>query len=301
MTLRLALVNGVAMNATGWCLVLVIWGDAYSDRHVNALARAARRFSASLSDVVLVTDRVRVGVDGDIDQKPFPAFFDAPQFFRGGYPAKLSMFHREVLPEGKPCVFLDLDTIVLGDLGRLAGLIRDPDDLFMLPPGNLVGFSALRRFVFRMTGGRRFAIGNSSVVVFHSGARPNLCDAYEARYREKGLTGREMVIDDVFISWFGQERLRAVPRSLAVMFRREFLARRLWIAALRGRLPTVRRRRRGIVAITFNGAEHKPEQFAHMAEGAMLHDNKGRKGLWREPHIRPLRAAITEAARALES
>lgn len=282
-----------------WCLVLVIWGDAYPDAHVNALVAAARTHSSSLTHVVVVTDRQRPALISDIQQKPFPEFFQDPIFFRPGYPAKLSLFHREIVPPATRCVYLDLDTIVLGDLGQVAALVRDPDDVLMLPPGNLIGFGRIRRFISRLTGGRRNAVGNSSIVAFHSGAKFDICAAYEARFHGLIPHGREMGVDDRFISWFAQDRLRAIPDHLAVMFRREFLSRSsLWLR-LRARLPWVIARRRGLVAITFNGAEHKPVQFADMPEGTKLVDSKGRCGVWREPEMYPLRAAIACAAKSL--
>lgn len=287
------------MTQQSWCLILVIWGTAYPDAHVNALAAAARSKSNSLSHVVVVTDRARPALPPDIDQKPFPEFFRDPLFFRPGYPAKLALFHREVVPPDMACVYLDLDTLVLGDLGRIAALLRDRDDMLMLPPGNLIGFCRLRRLVFHLTHGRQMALGNSSVVAFHSGSRFDLCAAYEARFRDPAPHGDEMCVDDRFISWFAQERLRAVPTSLAVMFRREFLSRWSLLPGLRGRAPWVIARRRGLVAVTFNGAEHKPARFADLPEGTALSDGKGRRGVWRDPEMRPLRAALAGAAQAL--
>ena len=283
-----------------WCLVLVIWGEAYPDAHVNALVASARIHSGGLKHVVVVTDRPRPPLAADIEQKPFPEFFRDRLFFLPGYPAKLSLFHCEIVPPDTTCVYLDLDTIVLGDLGQIAALIRDRDDIFMLPPGNLIGFGRLRRLVSRLTRRRRIALGNSSIMAFHSGSKFDLCAAYEARFKNASRPhGDEMRIDVRFISWFAQDRLRAIPVNLAVMFRREFLSRSsLWLR-LRGWLPWVIARRRGLVAITFNGAEHKPAQFADLREGTRLVDAKGRRGIWRDPEMRPLRAALADAAKAL--
>lgn len=282
-----------------WCLILVIWGDAYPDHHVNVLARAARRFSPSLGPVIVVTDRVRPGLDSDLVTKPFPADFQRPEFFKGGYPAKLSFFHREIVPPDMPCLYLDLDTLVLGDLGRLTGLLRDPDDILMLPPGNLIGFSAARRLLFLLSGGRRMACGNSSIVVFHSGASHNLCEVYVDLWRQFGLSPAHYTHnDDLFISWFGQRRLRGIPTSLGVMLRREFLSRtRIW-SGIKGRLPWVRARRNSLVAITFNG-NPKSAEFATLSEGAILQCERGRHGRWQEPEFAPLMTRIIRAASEL--
>ncbi|MGL4280220.1 MAG: hypothetical protein ACRCS0_07635, partial [Albidovulum sp.] len=212
------------MAGDGWCLVMAIWGDRYSDAYVNELARAARDLSPDCRGAVVFTDRDRPGIAPFIRQQRFPAFFDRPEFFRGGYVAKLSVFSRSGLPPETACVYLDLDTVVTGDLGRIAALVRDPNDYLMLSPGNLIGFGALRRLIYRLTGGQRFAIGNSSVMAYSSAAEPNICETYQRIYESGQRSARYMHVDDRFISWFAQPHLRAVPSDLAVMFRREFLS-----------------------------------------------------------------------------
>jgi len=201
-----------------------MWGDAYPDASVNVMIDAARRLSPGLTTVVLFTDRPRVNIDSFVTQRPFPPFFDRPDFFGHGYRVKISVFSGNNLPPDVPCVYLDLDTMVTGDLGRIAALVKHTGDVFMLPPGNLIGFGPLRRGIHRWTKGRHFATGNSSVMAFHSSAAPNLAEMFEACY-QRGESGPHMAIDDVFISWAAQPVLQAIPASLGVSFRREFLAR----------------------------------------------------------------------------
>ncbi|NCU20030.1 hypothetical protein EOM89_04665 [Candidatus Falkowbacteria bacterium] len=188
-----------------WCLVLVLWGDAYSVAHVNALAGAALTLSTGCAEVVLLTDRPRPGLDIRVRAVPIPEFFDRPEFRRGGYVIKLSLFSRSVLPPDMPCVYLDLDTAVTGDLGRIAALVQDRNDIFMLPPGNLIGFGRLRRARFRLTRGRRMAVGNSSILAFHSAAEPNLADTFQRLYETGSGPAQVMNNDDRFISWFWLE------------------------------------------------------------------------------------------------
>lgn len=271
---------GAILAAKGWCLVLAIWGDSYADDYVNQLARSARDLSRDCTGVVVFTDRDRPGIDADIRQQRFPAFFDREEFYGWGYIAKLSVFSREGLPPDTACVYLDLDTVIIGDLGRIAALVRGPDDYLMLPPGNAIGFGTVRRLIFRVTGGRIFAVGNSSILAYSSAAEPNLCDSYQRLYQSDGRVARHMQIDDLFISWFAQPRLRAVPPSLAVMFRREFLSRGALIGWLKRNLPGRRARLGGIAAITFNGANYKPETLLALKEGDVIHDKKGRTGIW---------------------
>lgn len=268
------------MAEKGWCLVLAIWGDRYSDDYVNQLARSARALSRDCTGVVVFTDRDRSGVDPSIRQARFPAFFDRAEFYRGGYVVKLSVFSRWGLPSDTTCVYLDLDTVVTGDLGRVAALVRGRNDYLMLPPGNLIGFGTLRRFIYRLTGGHRFAIGNSSVLAYSSAAEPNLCEAYQQLYESDLRAASYMHVDDRFISWFAQSRLRAVPPRLAVMFRREFLSRGPLTGWLKNHLPGRRRRLDTIAAITFNGADYKPELLLMLKEGEVIQDKRGRSGIW---------------------
>lgn len=276
------------MARKGWCLVLAIWGDRYSDDYVNQLARAARDLSDDCTGVVVFTDRIRPGIDTFIRQQRFPAFFDRAEFYGWGYIVKLSVFSREGLPADTACVYLDLDSVIIGDLGRIAALVRDRNDYLMLPPGNLIGFGALRRMIFRATGGRVFAVGNSSVLAYSSAAGPNLCDTYQRLYESEGRVARHMQIDDLFVSWFAQQHLRAVPPTLAVMFRREFLSRGVLAHWLKRNLPGRKGRLGSIAAITFNGADYKPESLLALEEGAVIRDKKGRTGIWSRERLGPV-------------
>ena len=282
-----------------WCLVLVIWGDKYSDAHVNVAVRSARAHSATLRRAVLFTDRDRPGVDAFVTQRPFPEFFRRPEWFTHGYIAKLAMFSRADLPPDMACVYVDLDTVILGDLGRIAALVRGPNDYLMLPPGNLIGFGWLRRLRYRLTGGRDYAVGNSSVLAYSSSAEPNLCDVFRQLWETSDRADPKMHIDDRFISWFARDRLRAVPSSLAVMFRREFLSRSRLSQIWKSRIAPLFGRRRRLVAITLNGTAYKPEILLGLPEGSLVEDSKGRAGRWNQADFGTARAAILDHCKAL--
>lgn len=288
------------MSTAGWCLVMALWGEKYSSKHVNELARDALRLSAGCVSVVLLADRFRDDIDARVQQKPFPAFFDREDFFTGGYLAKLAMFDRSVLPADCRCVYVDLDTLVIGDLGQVAALIGGRNDVAMLPPGNLISFGVIRRLIWRLSRGRRFAVGNSSIVAYHSGAEPNTAEVFREMYLRGDGAQLHMRIDDLFVSWVNQAHLRAVPRTLVVMFRREFLFRShllFWLAQKSG--ITARRRAR-LVAITLNGDECKPAALVRLAEGAVIRDARGRIGYWSEAGLGPIKAMIERLAARLQ-
>jgi hypothetical protein len=280
-----------------WCLVMALWGDAYGASHVNAITAAARRHDrGGLAEVVLVTDRRRADVDAAVLQVPFPAPFGEPGFFGHGYLAKLAVFSPAVLPRGRRVVYVDLDTLVIGDLGRLARRVQAPDDMFMLVSGGLK-FSPPLRWLVRLTGGRRYPKGNSSVMAYHSDAVPNLADTFLA-LRAEYPDAPQLGIDDVFISWFGRGRTRAVPRGDAVMFRREFLSHLPGWAALTAGLPWVRARHTGLAAVTLNGTRVKAGVLAELAQGALVADGRGRRARWWPQTPGHVHARLRTAARA---
>ncbi|MFN4130849.1 MAG: hypothetical protein ACK4GC_13700, partial [Paracoccaceae bacterium] len=271
---------------------LAIWGTKYGRAHVNAIVEDAYALSPGLRSTVLVTDRHRDGLDPRVQQVSFPAPFDTSAFFSNGYRAKLAVFSTVVVPAGLRCVFLDLDTVVVGDLGRIADLVQRPDDLFMLPPAGL-GFGTLRRLRDRLQGAKKFPVGNSSILAFHADAKPNLAETYARRFAAADLpTLPGMFIDDVVISWFGRGHIDAVPTDCGVMFRREYLSRVPGWAALKSRLPWVQSRRARIAAVTLNGVAVKPEHLATLADGATVTDGRGRSGPWTDRAIGPVRARL---------
>jgi hypothetical protein len=285
-------------------LVLALWGVRYGTPHVNGLVEAAFRLSPALDRVVLMTDRIRAGIDPRVKQSLFPPPYDRPEFYGHGYRAKLAVFSAIPASDNLPCVFLDLDSIIVGDLGRIAEQVMSPDDLLMLPPAGL-GFGSIRRMLDRIRSNpKKFATGNSSVLAFHSAAQPNLSELYSYYF----VTGQfppgwQSVVDDALISSFGRGRVRAVPTDCAVMLRREFLSRIPFWALLKSRLPWVRSRRARIAVVTMNGLYVKPEILATLPEGSTLGDGRGRYGRWSEAGFgslwHPLRAAseaITQAS-----
>lgn len=281
-----------------WCLVLVLWGDKYSALHINSIVDNVYSYSATCAEAVLMTDRYRDGVDGRVRQVLIPDELNRAEF-KKNYTIKLSLFDPSALPADMPCVYLDLDTVVTGNLDCLASLLQTPNDLYMLPPGNVLRFGAIRRWAFRLTQGRSMATGNSSIVVFHSDMQPNLLKEFLRLRAVGGPPPRVLVNDDLFISWYGQKNLHAVPQNLGVMFRREFLTRFRWLGWVRGRLPWVKRRREQIVAVTFNGVEHKLEKLAQLPDGALHRDSKGRFGYWSRREMGPIKDRIVQAAQRL--
>lgn len=268
------------MAITKFCLVLMAWGNKYTNRHINYIYENASQ-SVGLTQTLLITDRIRDGISDDIEQKLIPEWFNKPEFFKGGYPVKLSVFHQDVLPKDAICIYLDLDTLVLGDLQHIAALLKNKNQYFMLPSKSSLGMTFVSRFIFYMTKQTKYSVGNSSVVLFHSASNPNLAQTFIDLY-DDGARGSKFEIDDKFISWFTQKTLHPLPKKLCNMFRRKYMSRFLVLLRVKLTISKLLKQNDSLVVITFNDEVCKPENLTKLNDGAIVIDNRGRKLIWSE-------------------
>lgn len=268
------------MAITKFCLVLMAWGNKYTNRHINYIYENASQ-SVGLTQTLLITDRIRDGISDDIEQKLIPEWFNKPEFFKGGYPVKLSVFHQDVLPKDAICIYLDLDTLVLGDLQHIAALLKNKNQYFMLPSKSSLGMTFVSRFIFYMTKQTKYSVGNSSVVLFHSASNPNLAQTFIDLYND-GARGSKFEIDDKFISWFTQKTLHPLPKKLCNMFRRKYMSRFLVLLRVKLTISKLLKQNDSLVVITFNDEVCKPENLTKLNDGAIVIDNRGRKLIWSE-------------------
>lgn len=280
------------MTGQTWQCVLIAWGDRYPVAEINRLVAMVRARSTGLQRCVLLSDRPRPGLDPEVMLRPIPDWFLQPGLLGSGCQAKLGMFAAGALPDDLPAIYLDLDTMVLGDLSRLLAVVRGPEEIAILQSA-VLPFGPLGRRVHRLSRGRHYARGNSSVVVFH----PARCTHVAARFRElaaaHGLFGlRPMTADERFLSWVAQPVMRAVPKRLVVKFPTEYMQAWRWLVLVRAALPWIRRRRAGLVAITFPGVKLKGEDLALLPDGAEVADAKGRRLFWTDRALGPLRQRI---------
>jgi hypothetical protein len=275
-----------------WQCVLVAWGDKYPVAEINRLVASVASQSRGLVRTVLLTDRDRPGLDEGIEQRRIPEWWLAPEFRAGGCQAKLSQFEEGLLPDDVPAIFLDLDTMVLGDLSRLLTVMKGPETVAILQSA-VLPFGPVGRMLYRLTGGRRYARGNSSVIVFHPAHCPRIAAKFRALYAQHGgMHFRPMIADERFISWAAQPVMQAVPTRLVVKFPTEYMQPWRWMVALRAALPWVKARRRGLLAVTFPGVKLKGEDLAALPEGATFTDPKGRKLFWADWALGGLRQRI---------
>lgn len=285
-----------------WQLILVLWGTKYPVSDVKHLITTIRSLSnPTPARVVLLTDHIREGLDADVLQREMPEFFLRPEFKTGGCQAKLCIFEEGLVPADMPAIFVDIDTVVFGNLARLLALMETRKTVAILQSA-ILPFCAFARWLHRITKGRRYARGNSSIVVFH----PAECAHIARRFREleaqHGPNGvRPMIADERFMSWANQPNMRAIPRRMVVKLPTEFMLPWRWLILARAALPWVRRRWNGLIAVTLPGIEVKGEVLLALADGAEIVDRKGRRLIWSEAALGPVKMQLENYYRILQA
>lgn len=289
------------MAKAEWQLVLILWGTKYGVAEVNHLIDTIHKNASRPFRTVLITDRQRDGLRDGVMQRAFPDFFIQPDMRSVGCQAKLAMFENGIVPDDLPAVYVDIDTVVFGDMAAFLDLAKT-DKAVVLFQSAMLPIGPLGRLVWRVSKAKKYARGNSSIVVFH----PRECGYISKTFRElfdehNGIGIRPMVADERFMSWAAQENLQAIPRRLAVKFPTEFMLPWPWLIYLRAAMPWVRTRWRGLQAVTLPGVEVKGQELLQMPVGTEVVDRKGRKLIWSEKAIGPMKARLSEYYRALDA
>lgn len=282
-----------------WQCVLIAWGDRYPIAEINLVIRTIRAVSKNLARVVLITDRERPGLADDVLCRPFPVFFLSNNFTSSGCIAKLAMFEAGVVPGDMPAIYCDLDTVVLKDLSRLLNLRVTPDTIAILQSA-IVPFGAFARCLYRITNKRRYARGNSSLVIYHPGRCGYVAQEFRALYQAHlGRGFRPLITDERFLSWVAQPHMRAIPSTMAVKFPTEYMQPWPWLIHLRAALPWIARRRDGLVAVTLPGLTTKGPALLSLQDGDSVTDRKGRKLIWTDRALGALRGKLIAYYRQL--
>ncbi len=280
--------------APDWQCVMVLWGDKYGAETVNRLVRAVARHSANQPRFVLLTDRDRPGLDEKVTTRTIAPEWLAPEMITGGCHAKLCMFERGLVPEDLPAIYLDLDTVVMGDIGKGVRYLKRPESIMLLQSA-ILPFGPLARLFYRLSGKRRYARGNSSVVIYHPGHCSYIADRFKEMKRLHPDFGfKPMRADERFISWVAQPAIAAVPSSLAVKLPAEYMSRLTALSYLWPFLPGVRRRRDGLAAVTLCGDTVKPDALLALPDGGRLTDRRGRTLIWSEAVLGRVKRAIID-------
>jgi hypothetical protein len=263
-----------------WQCVMVCWGDKYPVELINHLASQIELHAASAPRFLLICDQPKPGLRAGIMTRDFPAFFLNPEFKKGGCHAKLAMFEKGVLPEDLPTIYIDLDTIVLGDISVALALMDSPQTVAMLPSA-IIPFGPIGRTLWKLSNKKNYARGNSSMVVFHPAQCHYVAETFRRLFAQHPDFGfRPMIADERFISWVAQPFMKKLPNTLIVKFPGEFMFPwRGWLY-VKACLPWVRSRRAKLAAITLNGLLIKPEMLVELNTGQIVVDNKSRQLVW---------------------
>jgi hypothetical protein len=275
-----------------WQCVLICWGDKYGVDIINQLVASVERHSTRRPKFVLITDRDRPGLPAHVQCVPFPEHWLEPILKRSGCQAKLVMFEEGILQTDLPAIYIDLDTIVMGDMSHLLALQHTPQSVAILPSA-VLPFGAVARWLYARSGGRKYARGNSSVVVFHPAHCHYIASRFRAlfeRFPEFGF--RPMIADERFISWVAQAHMQAISKAHVAKFPGEYMFYWSWWLYIKARLPWVKSRRRAQLAVTLNGLMIKPERLLALSEGDVIVDEKNRKLVWSRYTLGPMQETI---------
>ncbi len=282
-----------------WQLVLVLWGTKYGAPEVSQLVETIAKHASRPFRTVLITDRPRDGLPDGVIQRDFPEFFIREEMLTAGCQAKLAMFEDGVVPQDLPAVYVDIDTVVFGDMSRFLDVAKSEKALVLFQSA-MLPIGPLGRWVWRRSNKKKYARGNSSIVVYH----PRECGYIAARFRDLhaqyGMARfRPMIADERFMSWAAQETLQAIPSSMAVKFPTEFMLPWPSLIYLRAAMPWVRARWKGLLAVTLPGVEVKGQELLQMPDGGGFVDRKGRRLIWSQKAIGPMKQKLTDYYSAL--
>ena len=129
-----------------WQCVLIAWGDRYPVAEINRLVQQVRRHAHGLKRFVLLSDRPRPGLEPGVELRDIPEWFLQPEMRQSGCQAKLCLFEPGVVPDDMPAIFLDLDTLVFGDLSRLLKVMEGPETIAILQSA-VLPFGAFARWL----------------------------------------------------------------------------------------------------------------------------------------------------------
>lgn len=206
----------------GLKILTMKWGTLYSAQDVNRLAAQVARHLDRPHRFICFTDDP-AGLDARVEPLPLPELGLPPG--RGDTRwRKLALFRRDLGGPGAPlsgtALFLDLDLVVLGDLGPFLDhpgdvcIIRD-DDLFRPKPLRRIN-PARDRFLHM--------VGNTSVFRFVIGSHPEVLDRYLAdpgaaadRYEHE-----QQMVSDILD---GQGAMTYWPRDWCVSFKNHCVGR----------------------------------------------------------------------------
>jgi len=178
----------------------------------------------------------------------------------------MAIFSPGILDEGIPALYLDLDTLVRGDVARVRDHIRAHSGIHMLK-SHYVPWWPIQHWAGPLIGNKYYH-ANSSAIGFYPENYYWLFDRFNTIVvGDSSETSKTLRCDDRFISCYCRDTLRVFPASLVTKFSAEYMSPSHVYEQVRSRLPWVQSRRQRQVAVTFAGAALKPEMLTKLKLG----------------------------------
>ena len=182
------------------------WGKAYAPDYVNVLASAVRKNLSGEYRFVCFTDDA-TGISPDVESLPIPGMGLTLENFRFGAWPKISLFKPELYDLSGRALFIDLDSMICGDL---APMFDHPSALVMVEEWP----RPIDRLKFR-----RPVRGASMVISFEIGTLGHIYDELVARPKHWTSTVR----NDQRFMWKQQSEINFWPESWVISFKRHLL------------------------------------------------------------------------------
>ena len=248
-------------------IVVVKWGEKYNCDIVNRLYSAILQYSSRPVQFICVTDSKGEVFNPGIVKRDFPSFSVDFESLKFGCKPKLGVFASGLLNSALPTILLDLDTVIIGDVARIVDELDNNRGMFMLP-NHYLQWWKLPKFIKDIIP-NSYYFGSSAICAFYPCDYGNLFDAFNIEViNNKGQ--KYLTADDRFISYYASDSIRVFSNRAAVKFANEYMAYWLFWEDIRKRLPWIKRRRAGIVAVTFRGEQLKPEKIRDFRNGDII-------------------------------
>ncbi|MCO6185498.1 hypothetical protein [Rhizobium sp. L1K21] len=262
-------------------IACVKWGTRYSAGEVNFMFDSIRKYATEEVRFCCITDDVDGQFDPQIRIERFPDFPQPMNVMTDGCVAKLAIYQKGLFEPGVPVIFFDLDTMIRGDVARLAKVVRKRRGINMMP-NHHIQFWKIQNYVRPILRGKYY-FANSSLMGFFPEDAWFVYDEMMRIYAEPmEVRPKKYASDERFVSSQATHLVKVFPDTLAVKFADEFIFTRwTFLEKLRNHVPWVARRRKGLVAVTFVSDSLKPQKVAALKKDDIVY-YKDRPHVWRE-------------------
>lgn len=261
-------------------VAFVLYGDRYSAAYIDCLAASILQYTDLDIEFVCLSDRADREFQADIRVVVHPELDLNWDILTDGCRFKLGLFHPGVLNPDLLTFFFDLDTIVLGDIARLAQIHQRNPGLYVLPFHMIQTWKMLR--LAKWLRPTHFFYGTSSFMMFtpkdFAFIYTRFRDLYDRVVAGETLTGQEAKAwrtDELLICWAADGKTRGVPLSIFGRFRRCFaVPYSPRLAKLRTKLGLNVYDSPSLIGMTFDGGPFKPWLLAQCKDGDLLQERK---------------------------